>query len=359
MANNEQPVPAAGGKTALSTMQALTMIRQSGMNSTGQPGQAVNPVSEAARTLGQQSAQARAQRAAAQAEAPAVEGEPETEPQTDAEPAEQQDASAQTDAEAAPETEAQPTEGGNDAATPLTITIDGTELTAEEIKRGYLRRADHSRAMNRLGEEKRAFDAERSQKLTMLDSLVAQLRTALPPAPDPEMRRTDPIGYFQAKEEHAERSAKLAQAEAVQRAEAERGRLAAKKAMFDALPERIPEWNDTAKLQKGLELVVEHMGDLGVSEATLAALSDPAVILAFENSRKWLNLEKSKAGNQKRVANAPKVVRPAGRVNPQGVAQTNMGRAQTAFNDKPTVQSAIALMQARRAAQGGPRSTVA
>jgi hypothetical protein len=342
-------IPAANGKSALTATQALMMVRQGGLDASGKPGQAGNPVSEAARTLGQQSAQARATRAAAQA-AP----QEEDAPQTEAEPVEQQDATETTDAVEAQDNQAQTEQvETDDAAQPQTITIDGTELTTEEIKRGYLRRADHSRAMNKLGDEKRAFEAERSQKLSMLDSLVAQLEAALPPAPDADMRRTDPIGYFQAKEEHAERAAKLQQAKALQQAEAERGRLAAKKAMFDALPERIAEWSDNAKLTKGLEMVVEHMGELGVHEATLAALSDPAIIQAFENSRKWVNLQKSKAGTEKRVANAPKVVRPGARVNAQGAVQTNINRADEAFKSKPSIQNAVALMQARRAASGG------
>ncbi len=340
-------------KPRLSVAQALQMARSGQINTSGQPN-----VSEAARTLGQQSAAARAQRAAA---VPAPQEATEAEPQTEADPQEPADATETTDAVAAEaQGEGQPAESG-DAASPQTITIDGVELSAEEIRRGYLRRADHSRAMNKLGEEKRAITAERSEKLARLSDLVTQLEASIPQPPPSELRKTDPIGYLQAKEEYAERMQALEHAKATHKAEADRQLAMAKQAMFAAVQEAIPDWGDQGKLSQGLQKVTEYMIQAGTRDDTLGSMTDPTVLIAFEKARKWDDLQKSKPDLTKRVAGKPQVVRPGARVGQQSTVAKQAGQAETAFKTQPNLKSAMAFLQARREvlARSANRSSVA
>ena len=341
-------------KPTLTVSQAMQMARAGQLNTSGK-----SDVSEAARTLGQQSAAARAQRAAA---APTPQEADEAEPQTEADPqSEPADATEPTDAVAAEAQGGGQPEDSGDAAGPQTITIDGVELSAEEIRRGYLRRADHSRAMNKLGDEKRAIHAERSEKLARLSELVTHLEASLPKPPDAELRRTDPIGYLQAKEDYAELLQALDHAKATRRAESERQLVTAKQAMFAQLQEQVPEWGEPRKLNEGLTKITEYMIQVGTRDETLSSMSDPTVLLAFDKARKWDDLQKAKPELTKRVAGKPQVIRPGARVNQQSVGAKQAGQAETAFKQQPNLKSAMAFLQARREiqARSANRSTVA
>ena len=123
-----------------------------------------NPVSEAAKTLGQRSATARQERQAATD----AEAQPEAESTAEATQGDTTETDTALTDEQAAETEAQD-DGPIDLG-------EGVSLTKDEIRQNILRQADYTRKTQDLAEMRKALDAERSTKLTQLDTVIAQLQ---------------------------------------------------------------------------------------------------------------------------------------------------------------------------------------
>lgn len=137
----------------------------------------------------------------------AKEPEPDADPQGDPEADDADlEAQAEGDAEDAPDGEE---EQADDTQEPLTVEIDGKEVTLEEVKSGYLRQQDYTRKTMQLAEERREFSAA-VERVTSADREVRQaldfaaqvVNSFIPPAPNQALIQQDPIGYLEAKEAH-------------------------------------------------------------------------------------------------------------------------------------------------------------
>jgi hypothetical protein len=81
---------------------------------------------------------------------------------------------------------------------------DGTEVTREEAKNGYLRQADYTTKTTQLTELRAAVDERvqvNHQAVEFFNNVVPKFldhmeKTLIPPKPDEGMRVTDPIGYW-------------------------------------------------------------------------------------------------------------------------------------------------------------------
>lgn len=99
-----------------------------------------------------------------------------------------------------------------DKPEPKFVLEDGTEVTRAEIeewRRGQLRQSDYTRKTQELAEQRRQFEqrqAEIAQKAQAYEEraniALAALSQRLPPKPDMQMWRDDPIGAAQQQAEH-------------------------------------------------------------------------------------------------------------------------------------------------------------
>ena len=146
---------------------------------------------------------------------------------------------------------------------------DGTtrELTADEIRNGYLRREDYDRKQaERARAEEAAAQAKQSYeaKTTAMDGLLAELsrlkETGLPTPPAPELAREDPAEYIAKKAEYDAKIAVVQQAQ--QQAEAERAQQLeeVKRANAEKLLAAIPEWQDVQRQTQDLA----ELNEMGV-----------------------------------------------------------------------------------------------
>lgn len=236
-----------------------------------------------------------------------------------------------------------------DQAKPATITVklDGkdVEVSVEEAAKGYQRQADYSRKTQALADDRRAFDAlrtehtreveavsqERGQYKVLLGQLQAALDQMAPKEPDwQELFARDKNEYLIARDNwralQEQREAVKAEADRV--AEVERGdqqkaqqqKIAAG---FKRVIELVPEWKDVAVRHKDASATIEYAKNvLGYTEDEINASNDPRVVLAFYKAMKHDAL-KAEAANvrQQAVKKGQKVLKP-------GSAQTQVSTKQ-------------------------------
>lgn len=117
--------------------------------------------------------------------------------------------------------EPQPEGGEFDWQNLMIPVADDQEVTAEELRKSYLRQSDYTRKTQEVAEQRKEVEAQfaqiaqqQEQYLRGLEQMSAALQAQEPPVPDPSMQEYDPMGYLEAKEarrDYEERQAGLQQ----------------------------------------------------------------------------------------------------------------------------------------------------
>lgn len=115
----------------------------------------------------------------------------------------------EAETETADEAETEEAEAEKSEKTPERVTLaDGTEVTFDELTKGYMRQSDYTRKTQESANERKriASEAERLERITQ--TFVDHLAAMVPPEPDPALALRDP-GKFTAQK--AQYDAALAQ----------------------------------------------------------------------------------------------------------------------------------------------------
>jgi len=237
------------------------------------------------------------------------------------------EAEADDEAEAEEDESDDDDEGDDDDAEPdgpqsIEIEIDGTptRLTAKEVKAGYERHADYTRKTMALAEERKSFEAAAQQQVQYIRQQLAALQEFQEPEPDwAKMRDEDPIGFIQEQSKWNEKQAKkqqMLQQTAAQRQQQYEQQL---RQAHDNLMAALPSWRDNAVRQKESDEITQTLtSEYGFQPEELQGLADHRLVLISRDAMKWRQLQRSKAGVTKKVADKPKVSRPgsATKANP-------------------------------------------
>ena len=356
-----QPISAAAAVAALRASRAATGetngIRPNAEKTDASrllTGQA-NPVSDAARTLGQRAAEARQARQAeaarqaeelATAEGSDVEDEPE---------GTQDDLTTANDAPPA-ETEAE-TEG--ELAAGQTIDLgDGVKVTVDEVRDGFMMKADHTRKTQALADERRSFEADRTQRLSELDKVIAAGKQVLPQAKDldvfvEELGAEEGLKAFSRQQKMF---GQLSQAWKAAENEKQQQHLAAEQARDKHLAEHYnKEWADPDKRDKAYTELSAYALKDGAHPSELRGLTQPWMLKALDKAAKYDAIQANKGKVTKLVASVPKVTRPGARITPQSAGQTSIQNAEARLKSSGNLVDAVALLRAKRG--GKPRFT--
>ncbi len=280
-------------------------------------------------------------------EADPVEGEVEA----DAEDVEDSEAEAEDGSE--PEIK-----GGRFAPDSAKVTLDdGTVTTVAELKRNTLFQRDYTKKTTELSEEKKAFEAQKSEVDQLAQSLgqfrdyaawYAEQFLPKPPEPFKGDPRTDPLGYLEwqrqrdeylthqeawqtfTQQKEAENKSK---AEATQKAEAERLRNESR-----ALANAIPTLKDPAKAQalwRSFEQGAQEF--YGIPPELVNSVVDHRLILALKDALEFRRL-KAKAPQvreevSKRPAPSSKRADPTANARREQVARSEQLRQTGSFED--------------------------
>jgi hypothetical protein len=208
------------------------------------------------------------------------------------------------------------------------VKVDNEELEVDvdELIKGYSRTSDYTKKTQALAEQRKEIEAEKakvSEAARLRDQyaqrlqVIEQMLTQSPQENLAELKETDPIGYAVKMAEQVEREKQLAavrqeRAQVAQRQQYEQQeRLKAHLSQeAQKLQSAIPEMADEVKGEVVRKEIKDFARSIGFSEQELASVYDHRAVLTLYKAMQYDKLQKSKPATAKRVAEAPKTLRP-------------------------------------------------
>ena len=200
------------------------------------------------------------------------------------------------------------------------------EVTLDELMKGYSRTSDYTKKTQTLAEQRKAVEAERgrieeaaklrdayAQRLQMVEQVLA----SAPEENLAELKETDPIGYAVKIAERSEREKQLA-AVRQERLKLEQQRQAEQQERLrtqiaseaDKLRSAIPDMADEVKGEVLRKEIRDFAKSIGFSEQELAQVYDHRAVVTLYNAMQWQKLQSQKVSATKKVAEAPKMLKP-------------------------------------------------
>ena len=221
-----------------------------------------------------------------------------------------------------------------------TVKVDGSEMevTLDELLRGYQREADYTRKTSELSLEKSRHNdmmqqsqSEINQKLSKLTELTSaaqqELQTEYSNIDFEKLYEDDPVEA--ARLEHKMRK----RAENLQKIQEETRNnqmnefqkyIQEEQAKVATL---IPEFSDPAKASRMKSDMRNYLNKLGYNEKEISSVYDSRQVMLIKDAMAYDKLKKSNVKVTKKVAKAPKVVKP-------GVAKTKAEQARKLKQEK-------------------------
>lgn len=236
------------------------------------------------------------------------------------------------------------------------IEVEGKEVPLSEVKKGYLRQADYSRAMNVASETKKAYE-QRLEVVESLEKSAEKRGEALAEVKliDARIKTFDGIDWAKARTENPGQAAMAAvelmtlkdqRKDAVQAAanvareitEGNNKLLETARGDMDAvLKKDLKGWGD----ELGTKLT-RYAQEHGVSLKTLQQLTDPGVVIALDKARRYDELQANKAAIKAKAQPAPQVVKPGAPRKPDGKSD-----AMARLRKSNSTEDAIAAFMSR------------
>ncbi len=256
-----------------------------------------------------------------------------------------------------PDSESDEPEADEEEPARYTVKIDGveSEVTLDELVKGFQLEADYRRKTQTLAEERREVAAEVARQKDITARLIQDHQKLVgndEPEPDwVKLAEDDPIGAFQArakwdakqkaKDENRRKVDQLIQDERVSVARRE----------FQAIGTKVPEWSDIDAFSKGVTALSESEAakHYGLQPAEIAGILDHRYLLVLRDAAAYRALQTSKSVVEKKVAKAPQhVVKPGSQPAKANPRSKEVDAARNRFRQTGTDQDAVALMRAAR-----------
>jgi hypothetical protein len=208
------------------------------------------------------------------------------------------------------------------------VKVDNEELEVDvdELIKGYSRTSDYTKKTQALAEQRKAIEAEKAKveeasrlrdQYAQRLQVIEQMLTQSPQENLAELKETDPIGYAVKMAEQVEREKQLAavrqeRAQLAQRQQYEQQERLKVHLSQEAqkLQAAIPEMADEVKGEVVRKEIKDFARSIGFSEQELASVYDHRAVLTLYKAMQYDKLQKSKPATAKRVAEAPKTLRP-------------------------------------------------
>ena len=201
------------------------------------------------------------------------------------------------------------------------------EVTLEELMQGYQLGADYTKKTQELAENRKAVEAEAraiieakqvrdtyAQRLQSIEQFLTQGQDS--PEDLADMKENDPIGYAVKVAELTEKKEQLAQVRAeqqriAQQQQAEHQQSMAQRVQQEAqkLSQVLPEFSDPTKGEQIRNEIRNYGKSVGFSDNELSQVYDSRHVLMLHKAMMYDKLQKSKPAVNKKVAQAPKMVK--------------------------------------------------
>jgi hypothetical protein len=210
------------------------------------------------------------------------------------------------------------------------------EVTLEQLIEGYQLGQDYTKKTQKLSEDKRAVEAERTkiaeanqlrdqyaQRLKMMESFLSQQNQG---ENLEALKEVDPIGYAVKVAEQAQREKQLAVLQQEQQRIAQQQQAEQSERLQSHLAEEsqklttaIPGYGNPKEGDQIRKDIREYAKSIGWSDQELAGLYDSRAVLSLYHGMKYAKLQGSKPSITKKVEAAPKMMK-AGTSNPRNSA---------------------------------------
>jgi hypothetical protein len=201
------------------------------------------------------------------------------------------------------------------------------EVTLDELMQGYQLGADYTKKTQEVAEQRKAVEAEQqaiieakqvrdtyAQRLQAIEQFLTGNEDS--PQDLAEMKENDPIGYAVKVAELTEKKEQLAQVRAeqqrlAQQQQAEQQQNMAKFVQQEAtkLSQVLPEFSDPTKGEQIRNEIRNYGKSIGFTDNELSQVYDSRHVLTLHKAMMYDKLQKSKPIVNKKVAQAPKMVK--------------------------------------------------
>lgn len=231
---------------------------------------------------------------------------------------------------------------------------DGSTITAEEARKGYLRQSDFTRKTTEIAREREALAAREQAAVQHLGGLYQQVASLqemepnwLQLANDPNV---DPKQLQAAQLQWQHRKGVLAETKRTMEAHQAQARQVRMAKAFETLSsgEFDPAWKDSKSLQKGLSTVSEYLAERGVPQELIESVDHHVLIEIAEESRRYRELNNAKPKAALAVKGKPLPFKPGAKstATPQTEAVRQM---EEVYRKNPSIDNAVQLEKARAA----------
>ena len=270
--------------------------------------------------------------------------------ETKAEPSEstekQETQESQPKSEGTPETTTENTEVTEETQTELEepelhrVKVQGQELevTLDELKSGYSRDSDYRQKTHTLGLEKRDLETQKSSLRQSYDTRLSELNELIATADATVRQQQGSQDLQKLYDEDPTSAARLDYQLRQQQGQIEEVKSKAKEAhakqyddflatQRELAATKIPEYSDPNKADQFKLSMRNSLRNYGFNDSEIGSLADHRFLMVAKDAMSYQNLKDKKPIVQKKVANAPRVVK-------AGVAKSNTSSGREGIRNK-------------------------
>ena len=235
------------------------------------------------------------------------------------------------------------------------------EVSLDELLNGYSRTADYQKKTQSLAEQRKAVEAERikieeaaktretyAQRLQVIEQLLQQQNQGEDLS---ALKAEDPIAYAVAMAEKVERDKQL-QAVQIERQRVQQEQQTHQQALLQKhiqqeqqkLVEAIPEFKDEVKAEVVRRDIRNYAKSIGFSDQELSQVYDSRAVQTLYKAMQYEKLMANKGATTKKVANAPKTIRP-GTSNPQSSEMESVKKDRAVLRQSGNKKDAVRLFE--------------
>ena len=241
------------------------------------------------------------------------------------------------------------------------VSGEEVEVSLDELLNGYSRTADYQKKTQSLAEQRKAVEADRvkideaaktretyAQRLQVIEQLLQQQNN---PEDLARLKEEDPFAWQQRMAEQYEKDKQL-QAVQIERQRVQQEQQSHQQAQLQKhiqaeqakLVEAIPEFKDDVKAEVIRRDIRNYAKAQGFSDQELSQVYDSRAVLALYKAAQYDKLMAGKGVTSKKVANAPKTIRP-GTSNPQSSENETVKKDRAALRQSGNKKDAARLFE--------------
>jgi len=241
------------------------------------------------------------------------------------------------------------------------VSGEEVEVSLDELLNGYSRTADYQKKTQSLAEQRKAVEADRikideaaktretyAQRLQVIEQLLQQQNN---PEDLARLKEEDPFAWQQRMAEQYEKDKQL-QAVQMERQRVQQEQQSHQQAQLQKhiqaeqakLVEAIPEFKDDVKAEVIRRDIRNYAKAQGFSDQELSQVYDSRAVLALYKAAQYDKLMANKGVTSKKVANAPKTIRP-GTSNPQSSENETFKKERAVLRQSGNKKDAVRLFE--------------